>query len=119
MEAFMDELVGFSIAAAWLAIFGMLLWGVVSGFRRQLAEPGDVRLPLLRLLERDGFSVARVQQAVGVDALARAADRCASCAARGVCQAGLLAGWVGTRPDGCPNTALFERVRGLRERARP
>jgi hypothetical protein len=108
----MDQLVNFLIGAAWLAILGMLLWGTASGWRRQLREDGP--LPLIRLLEREGVSVEKAEQAVGMGMLVRAAGRCAVCPARRACDSGVLGGWLGQRAEGCPNAALFERVLAAR-----
>lgn len=109
----MDNLIPGLIGAAWLAIFVMLVWGVLSGWRRRLREE-DAPLPVFRLLERDGLSLARLEDAFGVGELASAAARCASCAARTSCQAGVPGGWLGTRPAGCPNATLFERAHCLK-----
>lgn len=100
----MNMLVSFLIGAAWLAIFGMLAWGIVTGWRRQVRS--DMPLPLFRLLERQGLTLARVEEAVGIEELARAAGRCASCAFRPACESGV----PGRRPVGCPNGSLFDRL---------
>ena len=104
----MNDLVTVLIGAAWVAIFAMLVWGIVTGWRRQMLS--DLPLPMFRLLEREGVSLARVEAAVGVNALARAASRCATCAARTACDSGVLGGWLGRRPEGCPNASLLDRV---------
>lgn len=104
------DLVTFLIAAAWLAILGVFFWGVVSGWRTQLLS--DLPLPFFRLLEREGLTVARAGALVGVAELADAASRCTTCASRRACEAGVLGGWLGRRPAGCPNEQLFERLGG-------
>lgn len=108
----MDNLVNFLIGAAWLAILGMLLWGTATGWRRQLRDEGP--LPLFSLLERQGVSVEKAEQAVGMGALVRAAGRCAVCPARRACTSGAIGGWLGERPEGCPNAALVERALAAR-----
>jgi hypothetical protein len=107
----MDHLVTILIGAAWLGILGMLIWGIVSGWREPFLR--DAPLPLFRLLERDGLTLARAEEAVGVGELARAARRCGSCAARTACETGVLGGWLGRRPLGCPNASLFDRARNF------
>ncbi len=112
----MDSLIPILITAAWIAIFGVLLSGVLSGWREPLR--GDAGPPpLFRLLEREGLALARVERAVGVSELAHAARRCASCALRNACETEMLAGWLSPRPAGCPNAALFDRASGPRAAA--
>jgi ferredoxin len=94
----MDNLVAIAVGAAWLAIFVMLVWGIVSGLRRQLRDEGP--LPFFAVLERKGLSVAQVEHAAGVEQLARAVGRCSLCEERKAC---------GTRA--CPNDALLSRIR--------
>lgn len=101
------DLVTFLIAAAWLAILGVFFWGVVSGWRTQLLS--DLPLPFFRLLEREGLTVARAGALVGVTELTDAANRCTTCASRRACD---LGGFRFTRPAGCPNEQLFERLGG-------
>ena len=108
----MENVVTILIGTAWAAIFGMLVWGVASGWRRQMLS--DLPLPFFRLLERDGLTLAKAEAALGVNELARAASRCATCASRGACEAGVLGGWLGRRPVGCPNASLFDRLSGAR-----
>jgi hypothetical protein len=106
----MENMVTILIGAAWMAILGMLVWGVLSGWRRQMLS--DLPLPFFRLLGRDGLTLAQAEAAVGVNELANAASRCATCASRGACEAGVLGGWLGRRPAGCPNGSLFDRLSG-------
>ena len=106
IESFVTGLIG----AAWLSIFAVLVWGIVSGWRRQLRD--DSPLPLLRLLELEGVSAAQAEDALGAAELVRAVSRCASCAARTACESGAIGGWAGRRPVGCPNAPLFERLGG-------
>lgn len=113
----MDEWVTVLIAAAWLAVFAMLVYGVVSGWQRQLRA--DAPLPLYRLLAREGFTPARADAALGASELARAASRCAACASRTACETGVLGGWLGRRPAGCPNAALFDRLTDATEEVKP
>lgn len=103
------DLVTYLIAAIWLAILGVFCWGVVSGWRTQLLR--DLPLPFFRLLERDGLTVARAGALIGMSELADAASRCATCASRRACE---LGGFRFTRPAGCRNEHLFERLEGRR-----
>jgi hypothetical protein len=108
----MSNLVTILIGAAWLAIFGMLVWGIVTGWRRQLAQDGP--LPLFRLLARSGVSAAQAQKALRAGDLARAARSCALCASRSACESGVMGGWLGEYPAGCPNMQLFVRLSAMR-----
>lgn len=101
----MEDLTTILIGTAWIAILGMLLWGIASGWRRQLIS--DLPLPFFRRLERDGVTLAAAEAVIGINELAHAASRCATCAARPSCERG---GFVRTRPEGCPNAPLFERL---------
>jgi hypothetical protein len=94
----MDKFVAISVGAAWLAIFVMLVWVIVSGLRRQLRNDGP--LPFFGVLERKGLTLAQVEQAAGIEQLARAVGRCSLCEERKAC---------GTRA--CPNDALLSRIR--------
>ena len=105
----MEDILTILIGAAWVAILGMLVWGIFSGWRRQLMS--DLPLPIFGLLERDGVTLATAEAVIGINELARAASRCATCAARPSCE---LGGFLRTRPKGCPNEPLFERL-GRRE----
>jgi hypothetical protein len=108
----MENWVNFLIAAAWVAILAVLLWGTATSWRRQLRDSGP--LPMFRLLEREGVSVDNAEQAVGMGALLQAAGRCAVCPARRACESGVAGGWLGRRPQDCPNAALFDRVLAAR-----
>ena len=94
----MEKLVAVAVGAAWLAILIMLIWGIVSGVRRQLRHEGP--LPLFAVLEGRGLAVSRVEQAAGVEQLARAVGRCSLCRETAAC---------GTRE--CPNDELLRRIR--------
>jgi hypothetical protein len=107
----MSNLVTFLVGAAWLAIFGMLVWGILSGWRRQLKQ--DSPLPLFQLLARSGVSPAQAEAALGSGDLARAARSCALCATRSACESGVMGGWLGEFPAGCPNMRLFVRLSAL------
>ena len=73
----METGVNLLIGAAWAAILAVLLWGTATSWRRQLRNSGP--LPMFRLLEREGVSVDKAEQAVGMSALVQAAGRCAVC----------------------------------------
>ena len=87
------------IAVGWLGIAGLVLVMVVVGLRAQ-TENCD-RLPFFGMLERRGLTLRQVEDAVGIDALARAVRRCSLCAGRSDC-----------RPDAdiCPNEPLLRRA---------
>lgn len=104
----MNDMVTVLIGAAWLGILAVVAWGVVSGWRRQLADDGP--LPLYRLLARSGVSAMQAEAALGIEDLARATRSCALCASRTTCDSGLTGGWLGERPAACPNAGLFERL---------
>lgn len=94
----MDKLVAIAVGVAWLAIFIMLIWGVVTGVRRQLRNPG--RLPFFDVLRHYGLSVAQVQESAGVERLAHAVRRCALCSDRQSCAT-----------PACPNDDLLRSLR--------
>jgi hypothetical protein len=106
------DVIGVLIGAAWVGILGMLVWGIVTGWRRQLAHDGP--LPLFRLLARSGVSAAQAEAALGDEDLARATRSCALCATRSACESGLMGGWLGEYPAGCPNMGLFVRLSAVR-----
>lgn len=106
----MDSLIPILITVAWIAVFGVLLSGVVSGWRRAL-RTDEGAVPFFRLIERDGLTLAAAEAAVGINELARATGRCSTCPSRRACDAG---GFRFARPQGCPNEPLFERL-GRRE----
>jgi hypothetical protein len=94
----MEKLVAVAVGAAWLAILIMLIWGIVSGVRRQLRHEGPP--PLFAVLQGHGLAVSRVEQVAGVEQLARAVGRCSLCRETAAC---------GTRD--CPNDELLRRIR--------
>jgi hypothetical protein len=106
----MDTLVPILITAAWIAIFAVLLSGVLNGWRHAL-RTDESPFPFFRLLERNGLTLAAAEAAVGIRELAHAAGRCTTCASRRACEAG---GFPFTRPAGCPNERLFERLESRR-----
>lgn len=100
----MNNVISILVGAAWLAIFAVLVWGIVTAWRRNLRD--DRPLPLFRLLERQGLTLRQVEEEVGIEGLTWAASRCASCALRHSCESGVF----GKRPVGCPNGRLFDRL---------
>lgn len=109
----MNDLVTVLIGAAWLGILAVVGWGVVTGWRRQLADDGP--LPLFRLLERAGVSAAQARTVLGVQDLAHATRSCALCASRTACEIGVAQKWLDERPAGCPNAGLFDRLSAARQ----
>lgn len=97
----METIVQATVAVAWLAIAAILLWSVVEGTRRALKDDGP--LPIFALLERRGLTIRQVEEAVGMNELARAVRRCVHCASRSDC-----------RPDAvfCPNEPILRRAKG-------
>lgn len=91
----MGTLVNGLLAIAWLAIAGILLWGVVAGVRNALRD--DSPLPFFLMLERRGLTVTQAEDVAGIEALARALRRCAYCRGRADC---------GPRRVECLNEAL-------------
>lgn len=78
----MENLAAILSAAALLAMFSLLVWGVARGSRR--------------LLGNDGVLIDAVKS-------------CSACAGRPVCETGAIAGWLTTRPAGCPNVERLQR----------
>lgn len=97
----MDTILETSAIIAWLAIAAILLWGVVEGMRKVLKDDGP--LPIFAMLERRGLTLRQVEEAVGMNELARAVRRCAHCASRSDCG-----------PDAvfCPNEPILRRAKG-------
>ena len=87
------------IAVGWTGVAGIVLVMVVAGLRAQTVNCD--RLPFFDMLERRGITVNQVEEAVGIDALARAVRRCSLCPGRSAC-----------RPDAdfCPNGPLLRRA---------
>ena len=92
------------IGAASLAVAAVLLWGLVNGLRKVLGN--RARLPFFNMLERRGLTLTQVEEAVGMNQLARALRRCAHCGTRQEC---------GRHIVDCPNEPLFRRAKGLPE----
>jgi len=97
----MENIVQGAVAVAWLAVGAILLWILMQGMRKFLKD--DSPLPFFELLEREGLTPRRVEEAVGIDELVRAVRRCTFCAARSKC---------GRHPVDCPNELLLRRARG-------
>lgn len=60
----------------------------------------------------EGLAPAEAQEALGAQAFAEAARRCALCGAEPECQARVAAGEPA--PSDCPNAALFDALRQSR-----
>ncbi len=100
MNAYVDAI----MIVAWVAIAVMLVWGLAAGTRKVLSSPAP--LPFFRMLERQGLTLAQVEEVVGISGLSRAVRRCALCAGSSDC---------GRRAIACPNEPLFRRAKGLKE----
>ena len=97
----MENIAQFTVAVASLAIVVILLWALLEGMGKFLRDDGP--LPFFGLLEREGLTPRQVEEAVGMDELARAVRRCTFCAGRFKC---------GQYPVACPNESLLRRARG-------
>lgn len=97
----METIVQATVAVAWLAIAAILLWSIVEGVRKVLRDDGQ--LPIFAMLERQRLTLRQVEEAVGMNELARAVRRCAHCASRSDC--GLDAVF-------CPNEPILRRAKG-------
>ena len=103
----MDTAIAIVLTTAWLALGGLLAYGVLDAWRRV------ERAPFFQVLERHGLSVKQVEEAAGQEAVAAALRRCALCADRRACARALAIDWLGRRPLACsPNAELFEQVKG-------
>ena len=98
----MDTFVTFSVAAAWLAIFGMLAWGAVYHWRAMLRDDG--RLPIFGMAARRGLALERLEQA---PAFYTAVRRCAMCSEKVRCR-DWLARRTRSAPPDCPNEGFME-----------
>jgi len=98
----MDTFVTFSVAAAWLAIFGMLAWGAVYHWRAMLRDDG--RLPIFGMAARRGLALERLEQAPAFYAAVR---RCAMCREKERCGDWLVRRTGGPAP-GCLNEGFME-----------
>lgn len=100
----MDTFVMVVIGAAWVAIFGMFLWGVVGSWRRMLSDEGT--LPLFGMLERRGLERERLGDS---ESFFGAVRRCAMCRERARCAEWLDGREVGAAPA-CPNADFMDRA---------
>ena len=105
------------IGFAWLAILGMLVWGVAAELWHLVR--GRERTLFVHRLERHGLTLAEAVQAEGYDSLARALDRCVHCRDQRACRHALRFGWLGARAPRCPNAALFAHAREARKIGKP
>lgn len=99
----MDNLVMVTVAAAWLAIFGMLVFGVVARWRVMMGDDG--RLPIFGVLARRGLALERLERSP--ESFAVAVRRCAMCGDKARCGA-WLEGRAASPALLCPNEAFLE-----------
>jgi hypothetical protein len=104
----MDTFVTFSVAAAWLAIIGMLAWGVVRGWRGVMSDEGT--LPFFGMLERRGLVFGRLEQAP--EAVYLAVRRCTMCREKVRCRDWLDRRSRSEAPD-CPNADFMDTAARL------
>jgi hypothetical protein len=105
------------IGLAWLAILGMLAWGLVVEAWRLLR--GRERVLFVHMLERHRLTLGEAVQAEGYTGLVRALDRCLNCGDQRSCRHSLRWGWLGARDPQCPNAALFEHALEARKNRKP
>jgi Family of unknown function (DUF6455) len=96
------------IGLAWLAILGVLAWGLVAEVWHLLR--GRERVLFVHMLERNDLTLNEAVQAEGYDGLVRAVDRCFNCSDQRACRRSLRWGWLGARDPECPNADLFEHA---------
>jgi hypothetical protein len=101
----MDTAIDLALTTAWLAFGVLLAYHVLTTWR------GDP-LPLFRMLERYGLSVAQAEQAAGKEAFAAALRGCERCSDKKACARALAADCFGRGPLACPNAKYLERVKG-------
>jgi uncharacterized protein DUF6455 len=105
------------IGLAWLAILGMLAWGLVAELWHLLR--GRQRVLFVHMLERHELTLADAVQSEGYAGLVRALDRCLNCSDQRSCRHSLRWGWLGARDPQCPNAALFEHALEARKNRKP
>jgi len=105
------------IGLAWLAILGMLAWGLVVEAWRLLR--GRERVLFVHMLERHRLTLGEAVQAEGYAGLVRALDRCFNCGEQRVCRRWLRFRWLGARDPRCPNAELFARALEARKNRKP
>lgn len=98
-----DNLVMVTVAAAWLAILSMLVYGAVSRWRVMMREDG--RLPIFGMLARRGLALERLERSP--ESFAVAVRRCAMCGDKARCGA-WLDGRAASPALACPNEAFLE-----------
>lgn len=99
-----NTMVMVAVAAAWMAVLGLIAWSVQSSWRRVMANQGT--LPFFSMLKRRGVSLERLQDSSHT--LYGAVRRCAMCREQANC-AEWLAGRGGAAPD-CPNADYLDHA---------
>lgn len=89
-----------------LAIVILVGYGLADAWRHVLRD--KAALPLHGMLRNQGLTLVEAGDAVGVEALAYAARRCAFCGAGADCRRRVAAGQPA--PAHCPNTGLLARL---------
>jgi hypothetical protein len=105
------------IGLAWLAILGVLAWGLVVEVWHLLR--GRERVLFVHMLERNGLTLNEAVRAEGYNGLVRAVDRCFNCSDQRACRRSLRWGWLGARDPRCPNDSLFAHAREARKNRKP
>ena len=101
------------IGFAWLAILGVLAWGLVAEIWHLVR--GRQRVLFVNMLERHELTLAQAAQSEGYAGLVRALDRCFNCSEQRACRHSLRWGWLGARDPQCPNAELFARASEARK----
>lgn len=99
----MESLVTVTLAVAWTAIVGMLVWGLVRSWRTVWQDDGS--LPMFAMLARRGLAPERLERLP--EPFYAALRRCALCSERRRCR-DWLARRIGDPAPACPNQTYFE-----------
>jgi hypothetical protein len=100
------------IGLAWIAILGVLAWGLAAEAWHLLR--GKERVLFMRMLKRNGLTLAEAVRAVGYSGVVHAVDRCFGCGEQRACRRALRWRWLGARCPRCPNAELFAHARDAR-----
>lgn len=98
-----DLFVVVAVAATWVAILGLMAWGVHMSWRAVMRNEGT--LPFFSMLERRGLDLEHLQ--ASPDPLYRAVRRCAMCRERTACAEWLAGQRKGAAPA-CPNADYMD-----------
>lgn len=94
------------LSLTFLAVIVLVAYGLANAWRHVLND--KAALPLYGMLSHEGLTLVEAGDAVGVEALAYAARRCAFCGSGADCRQRVAAGQ--SAPADCPNASLFARL---------